>query len=65
MIGGAEAQVLVLVEDDGSGRVLAADDAEVTPVASIDPTRSAARVSAPDGAGESLGRRRAPAWAAR
>jgi alkylation response protein AidB-like acyl-CoA dehydrogenase len=55
MVGGAEAHVLVLVEDDGSGRVLAAEDAEVTPFASIDPTRSAARVLAADDAGESLG----------
>jgi alkylation response protein AidB-like acyl-CoA dehydrogenase len=55
MVGGAEAHVLVLVEDDGGGRVLAAEDAEVTPLASIDPTRSAARVLASDDAGESLG----------
>jgi alkylation response protein AidB-like acyl-CoA dehydrogenase len=54
VIGGAEARVIVLVEDDGSGRLLAADDAEVTRVAAIDPTRSAARVSASDGAGEAL-----------
>src|SRR5580692_1692757 len=54
VIGGDEARVIVLVEDDGSGRLLAADDAEVTRVAAIDPTRSAARVSASDGAGEAL-----------
>jgi alkylation response protein AidB-like acyl-CoA dehydrogenase len=53
-IGGAEANVFVLIEDDGSGRLLAAEDAEVTPVPSIDPTRSAARVIAAD-AGEALG----------
>ena len=35
--------------------MLAAADAEVTPLASIDPTRSAARVSASDDAGEALG----------
>jgi alkylation response protein AidB-like acyl-CoA dehydrogenase len=55
VIGGANAQVLVLVEDDGTGIVLAAEDAEVTPLQAIDPTRSAARVSVPDGAGDSLG----------
>ncbi len=53
-IGGADAGVFVLVEEDGSGRLVAAEDAEVTPVPSIDPTRSAARVSAGD-AGEALG----------
>jgi alkylation response protein AidB-like acyl-CoA dehydrogenase len=54
VIGGAEAGVIVLVEDDGSGRVLAAEQAEVTPVPSVDPTRSAAKVLAGD-AGEALG----------
>ena len=54
VVSGAEADVIVLVEDDGSGRVLAAQDAEVSKIASIDPTRSAARVSAADGAGEAL-----------
>jgi alkylation response protein AidB-like acyl-CoA dehydrogenase len=53
-IGGADAGVFVLVEDDGSGRLVAAQDAEVTPVPAIDPTRSAARVVAAD-AGERLG----------
>jgi alkylation response protein AidB-like acyl-CoA dehydrogenase len=53
LIGGAGAQVIVLVEDEGA-RVLTPDDAEVTPRASIDPTRSAARVDAPAGAGEAL-----------
>jgi alkylation response protein AidB-like acyl-CoA dehydrogenase len=46
VVGAAEADVIVLVEDDGTGRVLAAEQAEVTPIESIDPTRSAARVSA-------------------
>jgi alkylation response protein AidB-like acyl-CoA dehydrogenase len=55
MVSGAEAQVLVLVDEDGSGRVLAAEDAEVTPIAAIDPTRSAARILAADDAGDSLG----------
>jgi len=54
VLGGADAQVIVLVEDDGTGRVLAADEAEVSPIASIDPTRSAARVGA-RGGGELAG----------
>jgi alkylation response protein AidB-like acyl-CoA dehydrogenase len=54
VIGAAEAGVIVLVEDDGAGRVVARDEAEVTPVASIDPTRSSARVSAAGDAGEPL-----------
>ena len=55
VIGGAHAQVLVLVQEDGTGLVIAAEDAEVAPLQAIDPTRSAARVSVPDGAGDSLG----------
>jgi len=54
VVSGAEADVIVLVEEDGTGRLVAREDAEVTPVAAIDPTRSAARVSATDGAGEAL-----------
>ncbi len=54
VVSGAEAGVIVLVEDDGSGRIVTPAEAEVTPVAAIDPTRSAARVSAADGAGEAL-----------
>ncbi len=45
VIGGADAGVVVVVDDDGSARVSASADAEITPVASIDPTRSSARVS--------------------
>jgi alkylation response protein AidB-like acyl-CoA dehydrogenase len=55
VIGGAQAHVLVLVDEEGNGIVLSADDAEVTPLEAIDPTRSAARVSVPDGARDSLG----------
>ncbi len=51
--GGEGAAVFVLVED-GLARVVAAEDAEVTPNASIDSTRPAARVALPDGAGEAL-----------
>ncbi len=53
VIGGNEAGVFVLVEDDGSGRIVSAEEAEVTLVQSVDPTRSTARVSA--GAGETIG----------
>jgi alkylation response protein AidB-like acyl-CoA dehydrogenase len=55
VIGGADAQVLVLVEDDGAGRVLGAEEADVGALPAIDPTRSAARVGAPYGAGAPLG----------
>jgi alkylation response protein AidB-like acyl-CoA dehydrogenase len=55
VLGAAEADVLVLVSEDQSARLLAAGDCEITPVASIDPTRSAGHVSAPAGAGEELG----------
>jgi alkylation response protein AidB-like acyl-CoA dehydrogenase len=54
VIGGADADVIVLVDDDGTARVCVAGDAEVTPISAVDPTRSAARVSFGD-AGESLG----------
>ncbi len=54
VIGGREAGVFVLMDEDGGGRVLAREDAEVEPLPAIDPTRSAARVSASDTAGEAL-----------
>jgi alkylation response protein AidB-like acyl-CoA dehydrogenase len=44
VVSGAEADVIVLVEDDGRARVVAAADADVKPLEAIDPTRSAARV---------------------
>jgi alkylation response protein AidB-like acyl-CoA dehydrogenase len=53
VIGGADASVIVLLEEDGSGRVVTPEQADVSPIACVDPTRSAARVSAPD-AGEAL-----------
>jgi alkylation response protein AidB-like acyl-CoA dehydrogenase len=58
VIGGTEANVFVLIEPDGSGRLLSNTDAVVTPLATIDPTRSAARVEfdpTHPGAGEALG----------
>jgi alkylation response protein AidB-like acyl-CoA dehydrogenase len=54
VIGGREAGVFVLVEADGSGRILSREEADVSEVASVDPTRSTARVSAGD-AGEAIG----------
>jgi alkylation response protein AidB-like acyl-CoA dehydrogenase len=54
VVGAADAQVIVLIDEDRAGRVLAAEEADVTPVASIDSTRSSARVSAPEDAGEPL-----------
>jgi len=44
VVGAGEADVIVLVEDDGRARLVATGDAEVTPLEAIDPTRSAARV---------------------
>jgi alkylation response protein AidB-like acyl-CoA dehydrogenase len=53
VVGGGEAHVLVLLEGD-SARVLRAEEANVTLVASIDPTRSAAEVTFGEEAGELL-----------
>jgi len=53
VVGGADADLIVLVEDDGTARALERAEAEIAPLASIDPTRTAARVSAPAG-GEPL-----------
>jgi alkylation response protein AidB-like acyl-CoA dehydrogenase len=57
VIGAADADVIVLLDDEGSGRVLAAADADITPTPSVDPTRSAARVEFDSAhpAGDSLG----------
>jgi alkylation response protein AidB-like acyl-CoA dehydrogenase len=55
VIGAPEAGVIVLIDEEGSGRVLAAGEAEVTAVASVDPTRSTARVLADEDAGEAIG----------
>ena len=52
VIGAPDAAVIVLLERDGSAALIAAADAELTPLASIDPTRSSARVSARSGAEE-------------
>lgn len=53
VIGAGEAHLLVLLEDDGA-RVMAASEAEIEPTPSIDPTRSAAIVTASKQAGERL-----------
>jgi alkylation response protein AidB-like acyl-CoA dehydrogenase len=49
------AAVIVLVGEDGTPRLLAREDADVTVVDSIDPTRRTARVSAPPTHGDALG----------
>jgi alkylation response protein AidB-like acyl-CoA dehydrogenase len=49
VIGGREAQVFVLIDEDGSGRIVSSEEAELTPVDSIDPTRSTVRVNASGG----------------
>lgn len=54
VVGGAEAEVLVSIDEDAGARVAAAADTTREPIQSIDPTRSAARVSLADGAGETL-----------
>jgi alkylation response protein AidB-like acyl-CoA dehydrogenase len=52
VIGALDAQVIVLVEADGTACAFAAQDAQLTPIDSIDPTRSTASVtvSGTDGA---------------
>jgi alkylation response protein AidB-like acyl-CoA dehydrogenase len=53
VIGASEAEVFVLVEGE-QARVLSRTEAELTPLGSIDPTRSAASLSASSDAGEHL-----------
>jgi alkylation response protein AidB-like acyl-CoA dehydrogenase len=54
VIGAPEADVIVLVHEDQSARVVAAEECEITSAPSIDPTRSTGHVSAPASAGEEL-----------
>ncbi|HUH79897.1 MAG TPA: acyl-CoA dehydrogenase family protein [Solirubrobacteraceae bacterium] len=49
VVGAGEADVIVLVDDEGRARLVAAGEAEITPLEAIDPTRSAARVRAQRG----------------
>jgi alkylation response protein AidB-like acyl-CoA dehydrogenase len=55
VIGAANAQVIVLVREDQTARLLTPEDAEVGLLASIDPTRTSALVKAFEDAGEALG----------
>jgi alkylation response protein AidB-like acyl-CoA dehydrogenase len=55
VIGAPGASVIVLIEADRSARLLTPEQADVSPVPAIDPTRSSARVSASEDAGEPLG----------
>jgi alkylation response protein AidB-like acyl-CoA dehydrogenase len=54
VLGGGEAHLFVLLDRAGSARVLSAQDAEVTLVPAIDPTRSTADLAFAEGAGEAL-----------
>jgi alkylation response protein AidB-like acyl-CoA dehydrogenase len=54
VLGGVEAGVIVLLDDDGNGRIVTPDEADLSVVDSIDPTRSAARLDVSDDAGEAL-----------
>src|SRR5271163_4048032 len=40
VVSGAQAGVIVLIEDDGAGRLVTPEQAEVSAVSAIDPTRS-------------------------
>lgn len=55
VLGGPEAGMFVMIDGEGSGRLLDAAEVEVSPVESVDPTRSSARVSFAEDAGELLG----------
>jgi alkylation response protein AidB-like acyl-CoA dehydrogenase len=56
VIGAPEAAVIVIVHDDQTARVLAADECEIAAISAIDPTRSAGRVRvAADAGGELAG----------
>jgi alkylation response protein AidB-like acyl-CoA dehydrogenase len=54
VIGAAGAGLIVLLRGNRGARVLSSEQADITPLASIDPTRSAARVAAAEDAGEEL-----------
>jgi alkylation response protein AidB-like acyl-CoA dehydrogenase len=52
VVGGTEAEVIVLIDEEGRARAFAAADGELAALESIDPTRSAARVRTPADAEE-------------
>jgi alkylation response protein AidB-like acyl-CoA dehydrogenase len=54
VIGGMDAGVIVLLDDDGNGRIVTPAEVQLSAVAAIDPTRSAARVGDVEGSGEAL-----------
>jgi alkylation response protein AidB-like acyl-CoA dehydrogenase len=54
VVGAPEAQVIVLLDDDGAATVADAADAQIEAIEAIDPTRTAGRVTLPAGAGEAL-----------
>jgi alkylation response protein AidB-like acyl-CoA dehydrogenase len=54
VIGAVDAEVIVLLRGNRGARVVSAEQADVSPVGSIDPTRSAARITAAEDAGEEL-----------
>jgi alkylation response protein AidB-like acyl-CoA dehydrogenase len=54
VIGAVGAELIVLLRGNRGARVVTAEQADLSPVASIDPTRSAARVAAAEDAGEEL-----------
>lgn len=55
VLDGPQASFFVMIDRDGTGRLLNATEVEVTPVQSVDPTRSTARVSFAEEAGEPVG----------
>jgi alkylation response protein AidB-like acyl-CoA dehydrogenase len=55
VIGAGEAGVFVLLDEDGAGRIVTREEAEISALASVDPTRSAARLSFAEDAGEVIG----------
>jgi len=55
VIGASEAGVFVLIDPDGAGRIVSREEADVSPVDSIDPTRSSAQVTFSADAGEPVG----------
>ena len=66
VLGGADADVIVLVDEDGTARVLARAEAEVEPLAGDRPDPPGAPACAASGAGEAAARRRRrAAWTAR